>query len=102
MKRSIGPPGTQVPLRSRQQDIASVASTTPVTSERPRGLGPHRNPPTTNPPTTDECIAASGSPPVMRVTTLKASSGDELGRLLDYYAGLAEDQQRRDGGARGP
>lgn len=38
----------------------------------------------------------------MRVTTLKAGSDDDLAKLLDYYAGLAEDQLRRDGGARGP
>lgn len=37
----------------------------------------------------------------MRATTLKAS-GETLDRLLDYYAGLAEDQQRGDGGGRGP
>ena len=37
----------------------------------------------------------------MRATTLKAS-GDKLAGLLDYYAGLAEDQQRRDGGRWGP
>ncbi len=30
------------------------------------------------------------------------ASGETLDRLLDYYAGLAEDQQRRDGGGRGP
>ena len=63
---------------------------------------------------TDGCIGASGwSPqshcgsrlcrrvvvgPVMRVTTLKASA-EKLSGLLDYYAGLAEDQQRARSGA---
>ena len=51
---------------------------------------------------TDGCIARAGNAAVMRATTLKASTGDELVRLVDYYAGLAEDQQRRDGLARGP
>ena len=37
----------------------------------------------------------------MRVTTLKAA-GRRSARLIDYYAGLAEDRQRRDGLARGP
>ncbi len=52
---------------------------------------------------TDECIgpggSRSGSPsgvgPVMRATTLKVA-GANVGRLLDYYAGLAEDRQRHD------
>ena len=38
--------------------------------------------------------------PVMRVTTLKASA-EKLSGLLDYYAGLAEDQARP-GPGRGP
>jgi conjugative relaxase-like TrwC/TraI family protein len=38
---------------------------------------------------------------VLRVTTLKAA-GPKVARLIDYYVGLAEDQQRRDGLARGP
>jgi len=38
---------------------------------------------------------------VLRVTTLKAA-GQKVMRLIDYYAALAEDQQRRDGLARGP
>lgn len=38
--------------------------------------------------------------PVMRVTTLKAA-GDRLARLVDYYAGLAEDRDRP-GPGRGP
>jgi conjugative relaxase-like TrwC/TraI family protein len=38
---------------------------------------------------------------VLRVTTLKAA-GPKVAPLIDYYAGLAEDQQRRDGLARGP
>ena len=37
----------------------------------------------------------------MRVTTLKAS-GPAVAALIDYYAGLAEDQQCRDGRSRGP
>jgi conjugative relaxase-like TrwC/TraI family protein len=37
---------------------------------------------------------------VLRVTTLKAA-GPKVARLIDYYAGLAEDQQRHDGLARG-
>ncbi len=37
----------------------------------------------------------------MRATTLKASPA-ALGGLLAYYAGLATDQVRRDGGGRGP
>lgn len=37
----------------------------------------------------------------MRATTLKASPAD-LGNLLAYYAGLADDQARRDGAGRGP
>ena len=37
----------------------------------------------------------------MRVTTLKGA-GQELAHLVDYYVGLAEDQQRRDGAHRGP
>ncbi|MDQ3147918.1 MAG: relaxase domain-containing protein, partial [Actinomycetota bacterium] len=35
------------------------------------------------------------------MTTLKGA-GQELARLVDYYVGLAEDQQRRDGARRGP
>ncbi len=38
----------------------------------------------------------------MRCTTLKAPSAEHLDRLVGYYAGLAEDHQRRDGRARGP
>ncbi len=38
----------------------------------------------------------------MRCTTLKAPTAEHLGRLVSYYAGLAEDHQRRDGRARGP
>ena len=38
---------------------------------------------------------------MLRVTTLKAA-GPKVARLIDYYVGLAEDQQRRDGLARGP
>jgi conjugative relaxase-like TrwC/TraI family protein len=38
---------------------------------------------------------------VLRVTTLKAA-GPKVARLIDYYVGLAEDQHRRDGLARGP
>jgi conjugative relaxase-like TrwC/TraI family protein len=60
------------------------------------GLVPHR----TQPPT-DECIASRGIPAVMRVTTLKAG-GAGLEALIDYYAGLAADQLRRDGASRGP
>ncbi len=37
----------------------------------------------------------------MRVTSLKGA-GEQLARVVDYYVGLAEDQQRRDGRARGP
>ena len=37
----------------------------------------------------------------MRVTTLKGA-GEQLARVVDYYVGLAEDQQRRDGRRRGP
>ncbi len=37
----------------------------------------------------------------MRVTTLK-TGGDGLAALIDYYAGLAADQLRRDGVSRGP
>ncbi|MGH9180429.1 MAG: MobF family relaxase [Acidimicrobiales bacterium] len=37
----------------------------------------------------------------MRATTLKASPAS-LGNLLAYYGGLADDQARRDGAARGP
>ena len=37
----------------------------------------------------------------MRCTTLKASD-DGLGKLLDYYAGLAEDRERPGGPGRGP
>ena len=38
----------------------------------------------------------------MRCKTLKAPSAEHLTRLVGYYAGLAEDHQRRDGRARGP
>lgn len=38
---------------------------------------------------------------MLRVTTLKAA-GPAVVELIDYYAGLAEDQQRRDGRSRGP
>jgi hypothetical protein len=38
---------------------------------------------------------------VMRAVTLKAA-GDAVAQLIGYYAGLARDQQRRDGAARGP
>lgn len=38
---------------------------------------------------------------MMRAKTLKASPA-RVGALLAYYAGLAEDQARRDGLARGP
>ncbi len=38
----------------------------------------------------------------MRCKTLKAPTAEHLGRLVGYYAGLAEDHQRRDGRARGP
>jgi conjugative relaxase-like TrwC/TraI family protein len=37
----------------------------------------------------------------MRAVTLKAA-GDAVAQLIGYYTGLARDQQRRDGGARGP
>lgn len=37
----------------------------------------------------------------MRATTLKASAG-EMAKVISYYAGLAEDQLRRDGKSRGP
>ncbi|MCB1248443.1 MAG: hypothetical protein KDB36_03485, partial [Acidimicrobiales bacterium] len=37
----------------------------------------------------------------MRCTTLQASN-DKLGKLLDYYAGLAEDRERPDRLSRGP
>jgi conjugative relaxase-like TrwC/TraI family protein len=37
----------------------------------------------------------------MRAVTLKAA-GDAVAQLIGYYAGLARDQQRRDGAARGP
>lgn len=37
----------------------------------------------------------------MRATTLKASAG-EVAKVIGYYAGLAEDQLRRDGKSRGP
>lgn len=50
---------------------------------------------------TDECITPGGMPAVMRATTLKASSAG-LASLLAYYAGLADEQARRDGLARGP
>ncbi len=38
---------------------------------------------------------------MLRVTTLKGA-GTSAAQLIDYYAGLAEDQQRRDGRSRGP
>jgi conjugative relaxase-like TrwC/TraI family protein len=38
---------------------------------------------------------------MMRCTTLKVSAGD-VGQLLDYYAGLVEDQARANGRFRGP
>jgi conjugative relaxase-like TrwC/TraI family protein len=38
---------------------------------------------------------------MLRVTTLRAA-GTAVANLIDYYAGLAEDQQRRDGHSRGP
>jgi hypothetical protein len=38
----------------------------------------------------------------MRCKTLRAPSGEHLDRIVGYYAGLAEDQQRRGGRARGP
>ena len=38
----------------------------------------------------------------MRCTTLKAPSAEHLDRMVGYYAGLAEDQRRRDRRARGP
>jgi hypothetical protein len=38
---------------------------------------------------------------VMRVVMLKVA-GDGVARLIGYYAGLARDQLRRDGVARGP
>jgi TrwC relaxase len=38
---------------------------------------------------------------VMRAVTLKAA-GHAVAQLIGYYAGLARDQQRRDGAARGP
>ncbi|HEX2064067.1 MAG TPA: MobF family relaxase, partial [Acidimicrobiales bacterium] len=38
---------------------------------------------------------------VLRVTTLKGA-GPAVVNLIDYYAGLAEDQLRRDGRSRGP
>ena len=37
----------------------------------------------------------------MRAVTLHAA-GDAVGQLIGYYAGLARDQLRRDGVARGP
>jgi hypothetical protein len=37
----------------------------------------------------------------MRCKTLKASN-DKLGKLLDYYAGLADDRERPDRHSRGP
>jgi len=40
---------------------------------------------------TDECIGPGGVVPVMRCTTLRAVTPDRVERLLDYYAGLAED-----------
>ncbi len=60
------------------------------------GLVPHRSQ-----PRTDECIVSWGNPAVMRVTTLKAGEAG-LAALVDYYAGLAADQLRRDGASRGP
>ncbi len=60
------------------------------------GLVPHRGQ-----PRTDGCIASRGNPAVMRVTTLKAGKAGLTG-LVDYYAGLADDQLRRDGAGRGP
>ena len=42
-----------------------------------------------------------GTAAVMRATTLKAG-GTGVTALVDYYAGLAEDQLRRDGRSRGP
>lgn len=60
------------------------------------GLVTHRTP-----AAADECIGSRGTVSVLRVTTLKAA-GPRVARLIDYYAGLAEDQQRRDGLARGP
>ena len=38
---------------------------------------------------------------MLRVTTLRAA-GTAVANMIDYYAGLAEDQQRRDGTSRGP
>src|SRR5205823_2020286 len=84
-----------------QDDPNSLAITRP-----PNGLVLHQH---TRPPpsrtatrnATDDCTGSAGTCPVMRVTVLKAAA-EGLFALLDYYAGLAEDQQRRDGIQRGP
>src|SRR5689334_18920935 len=49
----------------------------------------------------DECISSRRDRPVLRVTTLKPR-GSDVANVIDYYAGLAEDQQCRDGRSRGP
>ena len=51
---------------------------------------------------TDECIRLGGNCPVMRCKTLKAVTADRVGKLLDYYAGLAEDAGRPCRSSRGP
>lgn len=38
----------------------------------------------------------SGGVPVMRVTVLRAPKGGDAGGMVAYYAGLVEDQLRRD------
>jgi conjugative relaxase-like TrwC/TraI family protein len=52
-------------------------------------------------PRTDECTGPGGILMVARVVTIKAA-GDQVGQVLDYYAGLAADQLDRGGSGRGP
>ncbi|MGH2695851.1 MAG: hypothetical protein ACRDIW_02545, partial [Actinomycetota bacterium] len=49
----------------------------------------------------NDCIGSRGTAGVLRVTVLKAKGGG-VDALLAYYAGLAQDQQSRDGAGRGP
>src|SRR5207249_7010274 len=93
VSRFLPPPAKRIQL--------SLAITRP-----PHGLVPYQHARTAPNRTatrtaTDDCTGSAGTCPVMRVTVLKAAA-DGLSALLDYYAGLAEDQQRRDGVQRGP
>src|SRR4051794_7196555 len=64
-----------------------------------KGLVMYRNPSATK--RTDECIVIGGIADVMRVTALRVAADGSAG-LVGYYAGLAHDQERRDGVPRGP